>query len=62
VVGIMEKTLHIQLAEQRDAIRQAIIDEPEPQDMSWQNKVIWEMARIRFTTIVNEAADADIRI
>ena len=62
MVGIMEKTLDIHLAEQRDAIRQAIIDEPEPQEMSWQNKVIWEMARIKFTAIVNEAADADIRI
>jgi hypothetical protein len=59
---MMEKTLDIHLAEQRDAIRQAIIDEPEPQDMSWQNKVIWEMARIKFTAIVNEAADANIRI
>lgn len=58
----MEKTLQIHLAEQRDAIRQAIIDEPEPTDISWQNKVIWEMARIRFTAIVNEAADADIRV
>ena len=62
MVRLMEKTLQIQLSEQRDAIRQAIIDEPEPTDMSWQNKVIWEMARIRFTAIVNEAADADIRI
>lgn len=50
------------MAEQRDAIRQAIIDEPEPTDMSWQSKIIWEMARVRFTEIVNEAADADIRI
>lgn len=58
----MEKTLDIHLAEQRDAIRQAIIDEPEPTEMTWQSKVIWEMARIRFTTIVNEAADANIRI
>lgn len=58
----MEKTLQIHLAEQRDAIRQAIIDEPEPTDMSWQSKIIWEMARVRFTEIVNEAADADIRI
>jgi len=54
----MEKTLDIHLAEQRDAIRQAIIDEPEPTEMSWGNKVIWEMARIRFTTIVNEATEA----
>jgi len=58
VARLMEKTLQIHLAEQRDAIRQAIIDEPEPTDMSWQNKVIWEMARIRFTAIVNEAANA----
>lgn len=58
----MEKTLDIHLSEQRDAIRQAIINEPEPTDMSWESKIIWEKARIRFTAIVNEAADADIRI
>ena len=53
----MEKTLQMHLAEQRNAIREAIIDEPEPENMSWQSKIIWEMARIRFTTIVDEAAD-----
>jgi hypothetical protein len=56
----MEKTIEIRLAEQRDAIRQAIIDEPEPDTMSWPSKVIWEMARIRFTAIVNEAANANV--
>ena len=53
----MEKTLHMHLAEQRNAIRQAISDEPEPTDMSWQSKIIWEMARIRFTEIVDEVQD-----
>ena len=58
----MEKTLEIHLAEQRDAIRQAIIDEPEPQEMSWASKIAWERARIEFLRIVNGAADAYIRI
>lgn len=56
----MEKTLRMHLSQQRDAIRQAISDEPEPTDMSWQSKIIWEMARIRFTEIVDEAADGTL--
>jgi hypothetical protein len=54
----MEKTLRMYLAEQRDAIREAIIEEPEPQDMSWESKIAWERARIKFTAIVDEAANA----
>lgn len=46
------------LAAQRDAIREAIINEPEPQDMSWESKIAWERARIKFAQIVEEAADA----
>ena len=56
----MEKTLRMHLAIQRDAIREGIINEPEPKNMSWQSKIIWEMARIRFTQVVDEAANADV--
>jgi hypothetical protein len=56
----MEKTLRMHLAIQRNAIREGIINEPEPENMSWQSKIIWEMARIRFTQVVDEAADADV--
>jgi hypothetical protein len=56
----MEQTLRIHLSEQRNDIREAIINEPEPTDMSWQSKIIWEMARIRFTQIVDEATDGTL--
>lgn len=54
----MEKTLAIRLNEQRDAIREAINHEPEPEDMSWESKIAWERARIRFAAIVDEAGNA----
>jgi hypothetical protein len=51
----MEKTLRIHLAIQRNAIREAIINEPQPENMGWESKIAWEKARIKFTQIVDEA-------
>jgi hypothetical protein len=56
----MEQTLRMHLAKQRNAIREAIIEEPQPENMGWESKIAWERARIRFTQIVDEAGDADV--
>ena len=58
----MEKTLNIHLAIQRNSIREGIINEPEPENMSWQSKIIWEMARIRFTQVVDEAGAENLSL
>lgn len=51
----MEKTLRMHLAMQRNAIREAIIDEPQPENMGWESKIAWEKARIKFTQIIDKA-------
>ena len=53
----MEKTLEIHLADQRDAIYEAIINSPVPEPRSWGDKMIWEQARIHFARLVLDAAD-----
>lgn len=56
----MEKTLEIKLAEQRDAILEAIANSHTPEDVQSTQQLIWEKARIHFTKIVYEAADANV--
>jgi len=51
----MEKTLEIHLADQRDAIYEAIIHATVPEPTSWLQKLAWEQARIHFARLVLEA-------
>jgi hypothetical protein len=48
----MEKTLEIHLADQRDAIYEAIFNAEVPEPMSWTHKLLWEQARIHFARLV----------
>jgi hypothetical protein len=54
----MEKTLEIQLAEQRDRIYTAILDAASPEPATWEHKLLFEQARIVFAKAVLEAGDA----
>ena len=58
----MEKTLEIHLADQRDAIYEAIINSPVPEPRSWGDKMIWELARIHFAQLVLEANNETSKI
>ena len=51
----MKKTLEIHLADQRDAIYEAIINATVPEPMTWTHKLLWEQARIHFARLVLEA-------
>ena len=53
----MEKTLEIHLADQRDAIYEAIINATVPEPTSWLQKLAWEQARIHFAQLVLNATD-----
>ena len=53
----MEKTIEIRLADQRDAIFEAIINADAPEPMSWTHKLLWEQARIHFAKLALEAAN-----
>jgi hypothetical protein len=53
----MEKTLEIHLADQRDAIYEAIINAEVPEPMTWTHKILWEQARIHFARIILEASN-----
>jgi hypothetical protein len=50
----MEETLEILLAEQRDLIYQAIIDQPAPEPMDWLHKLVFEQAKVLFAKIAIE--------
>ena len=52
----MEKTLEMHLAEQRDAIYEAIFNAEVPEPMSWTHKLLWEQARIHFARLALEAS------
>lgn len=52
----MEKTLEIRLAEQRDIIHEAIINEPAP-EMTLIGQMIWEKARITFARLALETIE-----
>ena len=51
----MEKTLEIHLADQRNAIFEAVINAPVPEPMTWTHKLLWEQARIYFARLILEA-------
>lgn len=53
----MKKTLEIHLADQRDAIHEAIINAEAPEPMTWTHKILWEQARIHFAKLALEAAN-----
>ena len=53
----MEKTLEIHLADQRDAIYEAIINAEVPEPMTWTHKILWEQARIHFARLALEASE-----
>jgi hypothetical protein len=53
----MERTLEIHLADQRDAIYEAIINAEVPEPMTWTHKILWEQARIHFARIILEASN-----
>ncbi len=53
----MEKTLEIHLADQRDAIYEAIINAKVPEPTTWTHKLLWEQARIHFARLVLDATD-----
>lgn len=54
----MEKTLEMHLAEQRDKIYEAILNEPAPEPMTWTHKLLFEQARILFAKSVLGVRDA----
>ena len=56
----MEKTLEIHLADQRDAIHEAIINAEVPEPMTWTHKLLWEQARIHFAKLVLDASNAEL--
>lgn len=55
----MEKTLEIKLAEQKDAIYEAICHAPAPKNMTWVHKLLFEQARIYFAGIVLDTTSAE---
>jgi hypothetical protein len=54
----MKKTIEILLAEQRNAIYEAIINQNAPEPMSWMHKLVFEQAKILFAKIVLEVRNA----
>ena len=48
----MDKTLEIHLADQRNAIYEAIINSETPEATSWVSKMVWSEARIHFAKLV----------
>lgn len=56
----MEKTLEIHLADQRDAIHEAILNAEAPEPMTWTHKLLWEQARIHFAKLVLDASNAEL--
>lgn len=52
----MEKTLEMHLADQRDAMYEAILNAPTPEPMTWLHKLLWEQARIHFARLILEAS------
>jgi hypothetical protein len=53
----MNKTLEIELVEQRDSIYEAILNAEVPEPMSWTHKLLWEQARIHFARLVLDASN-----
>jgi hypothetical protein len=52
MAGLMDKTLEIHLADQRNAIYEAIINSETPEATSWVSKMVWSEARIHFAKLV----------
>jgi hypothetical protein len=47
----MEKGIEELLADQRNAIYEAIINEPAPDPMSWIHKLVFEQAKVIFAKL-----------
>lgn len=57
MVRLMEMTLQMHLAEQKDRIYEAILNTDTPEPTTWATKLLWSQARIHFAKVVLEACD-----